>query len=143
MPTGPFPSERSEEDVHGRPDQPIHSAGSGRDAGAGDAPAPRTSACHATARTNAGRTHAARTDARHSPTPPPPPPEPAWRPPPADHGRSISLIFGVIILLVGLWFFASRTLGLDMPDLEWGQLWPLILIGLGGWIVYRAMRRNG
>lgn len=73
---------------------------------------------------------------------PPPPPQPAWRPPPADHGRNASLIFGVIILFVGLWFFASRTLGLDLPDIEWSQLWPLILIGIGAWIVFGSMRRN-
>jgi hypothetical protein len=78
-----------------------------------------------------------------TPATPLPPAEPAWRPPPADHGRNASLIFGVIILLVGLWFFASRTLGLDLPDIEWSQLWPLILIGIGAWIVYGAMRRNG
>jgi hypothetical protein len=52
------------------------------------------------------------------------------------------LVFGVLILIVGLWFFASRTLGLDLPDIEWGQLWPLLLIGLGAWIVFGAMRRN-
>lgn len=73
---------------------------------------------------------------------PPPPPQPAWRPPPADHGRNASLIFGVIVLVVGLWFFASRTLGLDLPDIEWSQLWPLLLIGLGAWIVLGAVRRN-
>jgi hypothetical protein len=73
---------------------------------------------------------------------PPPPPQPAWRPPPADHGRNASLIFGVIILIVGLWFFASRTLGLDLPDIEWSQLWPLVLIGIGAWIVFGSMRRN-
>jgi uncharacterized integral membrane protein len=72
---------------------------------------------------------------------PPPPPQPAWRPPPADHGRTASVIFGVIILLIGLWFFASQTLDLDLPDLEWGQLWPLILIAIGAWIVFGAMRR--
>ena len=70
------------------------------------------------------------------------PAEPAWRPPPAERGRTASLVFGVIILLVGLWFFASRTLGLDLPDIEWSQLWPLLLIGLGAWIVLGAMRRN-
>ena len=130
VPTGPFPSERSEEDVHGRPDQPIHDAGAGRDR--------RRHRHRRHARDAAARTDT-RPDARHSP---PPPHRPAWRPPPADHGRTASLVFGVIILLVGLWFFASRTLGLDMPDIEWGQLWPLLLIGLGAWIVYRAMRRN-
>lgn len=76
-----------------------------------------------------------------SPTPPAPP-QPAWRPPPADHGRTASLVFGLIILIVGLWFFAGRTLGLDLPEIEWSQLWPLFLIGLGAWIVYGAMRRN-
>jgi hypothetical protein len=74
--------------------------------------------------------------------PPPLPPEPTWRPPAADHGRTGSLIFGVIILIVGLWFFASQTLDLDLPDIEWSQLWPLLLIGLGAWIVIEAMRRN-
>jgi hypothetical protein len=77
------------------------------------------------------------------PTPPPPspPPAPAWQPPPADHGRNASLILGVIVLIIGAWFFATRTLGLDLPDLDWGQLWPVILIVLGGWIVYSSFRR--
>lgn len=86
-----------------------------------------------------------RPDARSAappPVSPPPPPRPGWRPPPADHGRNGSLALGVIILLVGLWFFASRTLGLDLPDLDWNQLWPLILIGVGGWIVLGAVRQR-
>ncbi len=85
-----------------------------------------------------------------SPTPPPasstpppaaPAPPPAWQPPPADHGGSASLILGIIVLAIGVWFFATRTLGLDLPDLDWGQLWPVILILLGGWIVYGSVRR--
>jgi hypothetical protein len=72
---------------------------------------------------------------------PPPPTQPTWRPP-ADRGGSASLILGVIILVIGLWFFATKTLGLDLPDIEWGTLWPLLLIGLGAWIVVSAMRRN-
>ena len=87
------------------------------------------------------------TQQRASTPPPPvqpaptPPPQPTWRPP-ADRGGSTSLIVGVIILVIGLWFFATRTLGLDLPDIEWGTLWPLLLIGLGAWIVFGAMRRN-
>ena len=73
---------------------------------------------------------------------PPPPPQPTWRPPPAERGRSAPLIFGVIIVVIGLWFFATKTLGLDLPDIEWGTLWPLLLIGLGAWVVFGAMRRN-
>ena len=76
-----------------------------------------------------------------TPSTPPPPPPPSWQPPPADHGRSVSLILGVIILIIGGWFFATRTLGLDLPDLDWGQFWPVILIAIGIWIVYRSMRR--
>jgi len=80
------------------------------------------------------------------PVPPPTgspstPPPPAWKPPPADHGRSVSLILGLILLVVGGWFFATQTLGLDLPRLDWGQLWPLLLIGGGIWIVWRSMRR--
>jgi hypothetical protein len=74
-----------------------------------------------------------------TPTPPPPP---TRRPAPADRGGSASLIFGVIILVIGLWFFATKTLGLDLPDIAWGTLWPLLLVGLGAWIVFGAMRRN-
>jgi len=73
------------------------------------------------------------------PTPPPPSP---WRPPPSDGGRSAALVFGVIILLVGLWFFATHTLGLDLPRLDWDQLWPIALIVVGGWIVLNAMRQR-
>ena len=76
-----------------------------------------------------------------NPPPPSPPPAPAWRPPPADHGHNASLILGVIVLIIGAWFFATRTLGLDLPDFDWGQLWPVILIVVGGWIVYSSFRR--
>jgi lipopolysaccharide export LptBFGC system permease protein LptF len=76
------------------------------------------------------------------PPTPPPPSQTTRRPPPAERGRSASLIFGVIILVIGLWFFATKTLGLDLPDIEWGTLWPLLVIGLGAWIVFGAMGRN-
>jgi hypothetical protein len=71
-----------------------------------------------------------------------PPPSPAWRPPPPDHGRNASLILGVIIVFVGLWFFAEQTLGLDLPSLDWAELWPMVLIAFGAWIVLGAIRRT-
>jgi hypothetical protein len=70
------------------------------------------------------------------------PPASAWRPPPSDSGRNVSLFFGAILVVIGAWFFATRTLGLDLPDLDWGQLWPLILIVIGAWIVYGALRQR-
>jgi hypothetical protein len=82
------------------------------------------------------------------PTTPPPSPTPAFQPtnPPStwareDPGPWGTIVFGVILLVVGLWFFADQTLGLDMPQLRWSQLWPVFLIGLGVWIALGSMRR--
>jgi hypothetical protein len=51
-------------------------------------------------------------------------------------------VFGLILLAIGLWFFADHTLGLEMPNLRWSQLWPLILVVVGGWILIGALRRR-
>ncbi len=77
-----------------------------------------------------------------APTPPTPPAPPAWQPPRSDSGRYASVIFGVILLVIGLWFFAERTLGIDLPSLDWGKLWPLFLIGLGLWVVLGSLGRR-
>jgi hypothetical protein len=74
--------------------------------------------------------------------PPPPAPPPSWQRSGGDAGRSGTVIIGVILLAIGLWFFADRTLGLEMPELDWGDLWPVLLIGLGVWIVWSSMRRS-
>lgn len=76
------------------------------------------------------------------PNSPPQPTRPEWRPPQHDSGRNASVVFGVIILLVGLWFFATQTLGIDLPRLDWGQLWPIVLIAIGALIVLNAMQRR-
>jgi LiaI-LiaF-like transmembrane region len=68
-------------------------------------------------------------------------PQTTWKPRPADTGRSASLVFGVLFLVVGGWFFATTTLGLDLPDLDWGQFWPVILIVIGLAIVLRSLDR--
>jgi hypothetical protein len=52
-----------------------------------------------------------------------------------NNGRGSSLLIGVVLLAVGLWYFADRTLGLDLPPLNWRDLWPIALIILGAWIV--------
>ena len=82
-------------------------------------------------------------------TPPadaPTPPAPSVTSPPRhddrDHGRTASILFGLVILGVGLWFFVERTLGYDLPDIRWSQLWPAVLIGIGLWVVLGSMRRG-
>jgi uncharacterized integral membrane protein len=81
------------------------------------------------------------------PTAPPADPFPtpsAWSGPSDDGGaRWAAIIGGLIVLAIGVWFFLDRTLGVDLPDLDWGALWPLILIGIGAWLVIRSVARRG
>jgi cell wall-active antibiotic response 4TMS protein YvqF len=53
-----------------------------------------------------------------------------------------SLVWGLILVAIGAWFFAEQTLKLRLPDIPWGDLWPLVLIGLGVWIVFQAATRR-
>jgi hypothetical protein len=81
-----------------------------------------------------------------APAEPPPPSRPwpprSWGSRGDDPGRIGTIVFGAILLVIGLWFFADQTLGLDMPSLRWSQLWPIFLIGLGVWIAIGSMRRR-
>jgi hypothetical protein len=92
---------------------------------------------------------------RAEPPPPATPPSPAptaWSVPPRsaearrrhdpDSGRTASIVFGLIVLAIGLWFFAEHTLGLELPRIRWSQFWPVLLIGLGVWIVLGSARRG-
>ncbi len=74
--------------------------------------------------------------------PPMQPPAGAWRPRASDPGRSGSIVVGLIVLVVGLWFLADVTLDLDLPRLRWNELWPVVLILVGAWIALGSMRRG-
>ena len=74
------------------------------------------------------------------PSPPGIPPEPPSGPPAAARPRFGSIVVGLVILAVGLWYFADRTLGLDLPRLEADQLWPILVIALGAWLIVRPHR---
>lgn len=65
----------------------------------------------------------------------PPEPEPWHRR--DDRRRYGSLIVGLAILAIGVWYFADRTLGLDLPRLDADQLWPIAVIALGLWLIVR------
>lgn len=51
-------------------------------------------------------------------------------------------VWGLIVLAFGVWFLADVTLGIDMPTVPWGDVWPLGLILLGVLIVVRGMGRR-
>jgi hypothetical protein len=74
------------------------------------------------------------------PSPPAIPPEPPSGPPGAQGPRLGGIIVGLVILAVGLWYFADRTLGLALPRLEADQLWPIAVIALGAWLIVRPHR---
>ena len=69
---------------------------------------------------------------------PPPPPSSAWRPPKQSGANVASIIVGAVILLIGVWYFLDETLEIQMPRISWGELWPILLILLGGVILYRS-----
>jgi hypothetical protein len=52
------------------------------------------------------------------------------------------LLFGEILLLVGVYFILRNTLGFDIPDLDWNMIWPLFLLGLGGAIMWSAWSKG-
>lgn len=52
------------------------------------------------------------------------------------------IVFGLLFIAIGLWLFADVSLGLDLPRVRWGDLWPVALIALGAWVLLGAMRRR-
>jgi uncharacterized integral membrane protein len=51
-------------------------------------------------------------------------------------------LVGLVVVIVGLWLFASVTLGYDLPTFDWHLAWPAILIGLGVVIIGSAVARR-
>jgi hypothetical protein len=69
---------------------------------------------------------------------PPPPPTPWQQPPKQRNSNVATILVGLVFLVIGIWYFLDTTLGLTMPDIEWDNLWPILLIAIGGVIVFRA-----
>ena len=59
-----------------------------------------------------------------------------------DAAEMAGRLWGTVLLAAGLWLFAAITLGLSLPRLAWGDLWPLILILMGGLILVRGLARG-
>ena len=76
--------------------------------------------------------------------------EPAWFPPrDRDHRRDrdrrsgpFAIVVGLILIAVGAYYFLDRTLGIAMPRIQWGSLWPIVLIVVGGLILVRSFQRK-
>ncbi len=58
----------------------------------------------------------------------------------ADHRIDLgALIFGAILLVVGAYYLLENTFGIAMPEINWDQVWPIIVIVLGASVVIRAV----
>jgi cell wall-active antibiotic response 4TMS protein YvqF len=51
------------------------------------------------------------------------------------------VIFGVIILGVGVYYLLANTFGVALPELDWDKIWPLLVIALGLGILWGAWNR--
>lgn len=67
--------------------------------------------------------------------------EPAWFPPREKHrGPSpVALVAGLGLVVIGLYFFLDRTLGVTMPRIQWSTVWPVILIVIGAIVLIRSV----
>ena len=55
-----------------------------------------------------------------------------------------ALIFGALLLLVGGYYLLVNTFGVQLPELDWDQIWPIALIVLGLAVVAKALQsRSG
>ena len=52
------------------------------------------------------------------------------------------LLFGLVLLFVGGYYFLRNTLGFDLGELDGDAIWPVIVIVLGGWILYENLGRQ-
>ena len=74
--------------------------------------------------------------------------EPPWFPP-RDRDRErdrrpspIAIVIGLVLIAIGLYYFVDRTLGINLPGIQWSSVWPIILIVLGGLILVRSFQRR-
>jgi hypothetical protein len=74
--------------------------------------------------------------------------EPAWFPPRdrTRHGdrraSPFAIVIGLIFIVIGVYYFLDRTLGIALPPIEWASVWPIVLIVLGGLILIRSFQRR-
>jgi hypothetical protein len=52
------------------------------------------------------------------------------------------MVFGVILLLVGGYYFLRNTLGFAIGDIDWDAVWPVLVIVIGSVIFLGALNRT-
>lgn len=49
------------------------------------------------------------------------------------------IIVGLLLLLVGGYYFLRNTLGFDLGELDEEAVWPVLVLALGALIVFRGL----
>jgi hypothetical protein len=65
-----------------------------------------------------------------------------WRPPRSRESNVASMVVGLILLAIGVWYLLDQTLGIRMPRIDWSDIWPIFLIGIGAIVLIRSARRG-
>jgi hypothetical protein len=68
--------------------------------------------------------------------------DPSWRPPRDRESNLASIVVGLVLLGLGVWYLLDHTFDFVMPRIDWGDLWPIILIAIGGIVIYQSVRRR-
>jgi hypothetical protein len=71
--------------------------------------------------------------------------EPPWFPARRRRDRpsnGVAVVFGVILIAIGIWFFLKATLGIALPSIAWSSIWPVILIVIGAFLLLRSFGRR-
>ena len=53
-------------------------------------------------------------------------------------GGQAGVVVGIGLVVVGLWFLLREYL----PEIDWGLIWPLVLVGIGALVLVTSMRRR-
>lgn len=77
-----------------------------------------------------------------APSPPPPPPNSPWRPPRQRESNTASIVVGLVLVAIGAWYFLEQTMGIRMPRFAWREVWPVLLILVGVFVVVRSFDRR-
>jgi phage shock protein PspC (stress-responsive transcriptional regulator) len=57
---------------------------------------------------------------------------------PRASGGSAGMVVGIGLVLLGVWFLLREY----VPAIDWGLIWPLVLVGIGALILVTSMRRR-
>ena len=55
-----------------------------------------------------------------------------------DSGGNAGVLVGIGLVLIGAWFLVREYL----PEIDWGLIWPLVLVAVGALILVTSMRRR-